>query len=126
MGVPWLILSNKLEEAEYIITHAAELNKVEIPQYMIDSLRKCNDKEQEIEKPRKFQEPQKSPRNMDDFRYMDDVTLCQALRSKRVLVNLIAFLCYWLTMPLVYYGVTLGAGNLAGDVYLNFFLLGVV
>ena len=29
-------------------------------------------------------------------------------------------------MPLVYYGVTLSAGNLAGDIYLNFFLLSVV
>ncbi|XP_063967372.1 organic cation transporter protein-like [Lytechinus pictus] len=53
-------------------------------------------------------------------------TFFGVLKKRRLLLNSINMFCQWLMCSLVYYGFFLNTSVLAGDKYLNFFLLGLV
>ncbi|XP_030837665.1 organic cation transporter protein-like [Strongylocentrotus purpuratus] len=53
-------------------------------------------------------------------------TVFGLFRKKRLFLNSVNMFCQWLMCSLVYYGLSLNSSELAGDKYLNFFLLGLV
>ena len=69
---------------------------------MIESLRNSNQRSLELEESKKTTQLDPA-KNMDDFRYMDDVTFCQAMQSRRVVVNLLVLLVYWYLLTYTIY-----------------------
>ena len=67
---------------------------MDIPEYMYESLRKANQETAEQDKPREFKDGVR-PIDHDDFRYMDDVTICQAFGSRKIVLYLVVMLIYW-------------------------------
>lgn len=95
----WLINRGKFEEAKVIIRKIAKRNKVEVTEKQLDSLER------------------------------DETATGQLwhLFTSRVLfVRTIVIFINWCVVSMVYYGLSLNSGNLAGDFYLNFFLTGLV
>lgn len=96
----WLLARGRDAEAEDIIRHAAKVNGVKMPEKIFDT--------------KTFDEAERQEK------------LSHAFTSPRFMFRLV-ILCYnWLVSAMVFYGLSLNAGNLAGNLFLNFQLLHVV
>ncbi|CAG5132593.1 unnamed protein product, partial [Candidula unifasciata] len=96
----WLLARGRDEEAEIIIRHAARVNGVTVPEKLFDGI-------------------------TFDEAYRRE-SLCRIFTAPRYLLRL-AILCYnWLAAAMVFYGLSLNSGNLAGNIYINFELMGLV
>ncbi|XP_048771493.2 organic cation transporter protein-like [Ostrea edulis] len=96
----WLISQGRQPEAERIIRKAAKVNKVNIDSKLL----KFSNEDNESTEGRIWH-----------------------LFSHRVmLVRTLVLFFNWAIVSMMYYGVTMHAGNMGGDFYLNFFLLAVV
>ncbi|XP_048767294.2 organic cation transporter protein-like isoform X2 [Ostrea edulis] len=95
----WLVNRGRLEEAKVIIRRIAKRNKVQVTEKQLDAL-ECDEK----------------------------VTgqLWHLFTSRVLLVRTLIIFFNWCVVSMVYYGLSLNSGNLAGDFYLNFFLTGLV
>lgn len=96
----WLLARGRDEAAEKIIRHAAKVNGSVLPEKLFDN--KTFDEAYQREK------------------------LSHAFTSPRFMIRLV-IICYcWLVCAMVFYGLSLNAGKLAGDIYINFELLGLM
>ncbi|XP_061193456.1 organic cation transporter protein-like [Saccostrea echinata] len=95
----WLINRGKYEEAKVIIRKIAKRNKVEVTDKQLDSL-ECDE--------------------------TATGQLWHLFTSRVLFVRTIIIFLNWCVVSMVYYGLSLNSGNLAGDFYLNFFLTGLV
>ncbi|XP_059153490.1 organic cation transporter protein-like [Physella acuta] len=96
----WLIARGQTEKAGAIIRHAARVNGVKVPEEIFDGLVLVEESKQE--------------------------RLWTVFTSPRFMLRLV-ILCYnWLVSAMVFYGLSLNSGNLAGNIYVNFELMGVV
>ncbi|KAH9507258.1 hypothetical protein Btru_056737 [Bulinus truncatus] len=96
----WLLARGHNEKAESIIRHAAKVNGVTIPEKVFDGM------------------------VLEDNLKQEKLTL--VLTSPRFMLRLVV-LCYnWLVCAMVYYGLSLNSGNLAGNLYINFELMSIV
>ncbi|XP_061193507.1 organic cation transporter protein-like isoform X1 [Saccostrea echinata] len=95
----WLINRRKYEEAKVIIRKIANRNKVEVTDKQLDSL-ECDE--------------------------TATGQLWHLFTSRVLFVRTIIIFLNWCVVSMVYYGLSLNSGNLAGDFYLNFFLTGLV
>ncbi|KAI8791476.1 organic cation transporter protein [Biomphalaria glabrata] len=96
----WLLAKGQHEKAESIIRHAARVNGVTIPEKVFDGM--------------VLEENSKEERMTIIF------------KSPRFMIRLVV-LCYnWLVCAMVYYGLSLNSGNLAGNLYVNFELMSLV
>ncbi|KAK3734882.1 hypothetical protein RRG08_038908 [Elysia crispata] len=96
----WLLQKGKTEEATKIIKKAAEVNGV----ILSEKARKLEDIEMEGENEK----------------------LWHMLTHPVLLVRSLIVFFNWLVASMVYYGLSLNAEALSGDIYLNFFLLALV
>ncbi|XP_066300940.1 organic cation transporter protein-like isoform X2 [Branchiostoma lanceolatum] len=96
----WLLSRGRDEEAKQILLKAAKVNKVTIPDDVLNE--KAHTK--------------------DDNLY----TAIDLIRTPHLrLMNIVC--CYnWMVVSMVYYGLSLNTGSLAGNIYLNFFISGAV
>lgn len=95
----WLINRGKFEEAKVIIRKIAKRNKVEVTEKQLDSL-ECDE--------------------------TATGQLWHLFTSRVLFVRTIVIFINWCVVSMVYYGLSLNSGSLAGDFYLNFFLTGLV
>ncbi|XP_002741807.2 organic cation transporter protein-like [Saccoglossus kowalevskii] len=105
----WLISVGRTKEAENIISRCARINKVDIPKDLF---------KQEWQNETK----RDNTGDLNQTKY-GCITLIRYpnLRKKTII------LCYtWITITLIYYGISFDTSNLGGNVYLNMFISGVV
>nr|XP_022294855.1 organic cation transporter protein-like [Crassostrea virginica] len=95
----WLINRGNLEDAKVIIRKMAIRNKVEITEKQLDSL-ECDE--------------------------TATGQLWHLFTSRVLFVRTLVIFVNWCVVSMVYYGLYLNSGTLAGDFYLNFFLTGLV
>ncbi|WAR08263.1 ORCT-like protein [Mya arenaria] len=89
----WLISKGRYEEAEKIIRKCAKVNKVELPEKMIDA---------------------------DSTEEGSKESVLRMLTVPRLLIRTSIIYLNWLVVSMVYYGLGLNVGNLDGDIYTNF------
>ncbi|XP_055889284.1 organic cation transporter protein-like [Biomphalaria glabrata] len=96
----WLVSRNRLQEASEIIKIAAKTNNVTMADKM------ANLKEIEL----------------------DGIgeKVWHMMTNHVLLIRCLVIFANWIVASMVYYGLSLNVGNLSGDLYLNFFLSGVV
>ncbi|XP_078661285.1 organic cation transporter protein-like isoform X2 [Branchiostoma floridae x Branchiostoma belcheri] len=96
----WLLSRGRDEEAKQILLKAAKVNKVTIPDEVLEEKAHKKDVKQ--------------------------YTAIDLIRTPHLrLMNIIC--CYnWMVVSMVYYGLSLNTGSLAGNIYLNFFISGAV
>ncbi|XP_033741750.1 uncharacterized protein LOC117328333 [Pecten maximus] len=95
----WLISQGKIEEANKIIQKAAKVNKVTIPEKIL---------------------------NADSIEEPETGRLWHLFTSRVLLIRTLIIFFNWGVVSLVYYGLSLNTGNLGGDFYVNFLLTGLV
>nr|KAI8758146.1 organic cation transporter protein-like [Biomphalaria glabrata] len=96
----WLVSKNRLKEASEILQVAAKINQV----VLSDDVANLKNVE--------------SDANNEKVWHM--MTNC------RLIIRCLVIFVNWLVASLVFYGLNLNVGNLSGDLYLNFFLSGLV
>ncbi|XP_074646513.1 organic cation transporter protein-like isoform X2 [Tubulanus polymorphus] len=99
-SVPWLLSKGKVEQAEEIVKKAAAFNGTTLPQHPFEVQTEAKE-EKELGRMTLFREP---------------------------ILRRITFILFalWFVNNLVYYGLSLSAAELAGDRFLNFFLMALV
>ncbi|OWF45912.1 organic cation transporter protein-like [Mizuhopecten yessoensis] len=97
----WLISRQRYEEANKVLQKAAKVNKVEIEKNLF---------EKEIEN--KTSQP--------------TGRVWQLFSTRVMLLRTLVILFNWCIVSMIYYGLSLNAGNLGGNFYLNMFLSGLV
>ncbi|XP_033740181.1 organic cation transporter protein-like [Pecten maximus] len=95
----WLISQGKIEEANKIIQKAAKVNKVTIPEKIL---------------------------NADSIEEPETGRLWHLFTSRVLLFRTLIIFFNWAVVSMVYYGLSLNTGNLGGDFYVNFLLSGLV
>jgi OCT family organic cation transporter-like MFS transporter 4/5 len=148
-SVPWLCANNRIEEAETIIRNAAKMNGVTMPERILkptgapdklDDEAKSSGQDGDaadkdgtdgknggkflvkFSKFKKFKLNTEKGGKEAGARY----TLLDVFRNRRLTIYCICMSFLWMVITLVYYGLSLSAGELAGNRYVNNFLSGLV
>ncbi|XP_013381562.1 organic cation transporter protein isoform X2 [Lingula anatina] len=95
----WLLTKGRHSEAETILRRTARINKTALPRGLVEKV--------EIKEP-----PISSARAL--------------LHAPRLVVKMLLLYINWFVLDMTYYGINLHAGNMSGNLYLNFFLLSIV
>lgn len=107
-SIRWLTLQGRLEEAEYIFGRIANMNGKAVPSDTSKVLQSIMESElQAREKARKYT-------------YRDIFKTLSMTKT-----NMVSFF-WWLNLSMCYYGITFGVSSLAGNVYLNIFLMAIL
>ncbi|XP_013411039.1 organic cation transporter protein isoform X2 [Lingula anatina] len=96
----WLLANGKEDKAEEILRQAAKVNGKVLPEKLFEQV--AEDEEEH------------------------HGSILQIFRSPRTLVRTLIIFLNWCVVSMVYYGLSLNSGNLGGDIFLNFFLSGLV
>ncbi|KAL7644054.1 UNVERIFIED_CONTAM: hypothetical protein RMT77_004866 [Armadillidium vulgare] len=106
-SVRWLISKNKINEAIKLVDEAAEANKLPSPSYLLEDLLK-------------------NPNAEDGFEDKRDKSVFNIFKSPNMRKrSLILFFC-WIVCTLSYYGLSRNAGNLSGNLFLNYISLMII
>ncbi|OWF50931.1 organic cation transporter protein-like [Mizuhopecten yessoensis] len=105
-SIRWLLSKNKIEDATTIIKNVARVNNVELTDTMLENL---NDEKEQAE--------------VADGRKYTFIDLFRPLPMLAISINV---WFNWFVNAMVYYGLSLGTGNLGGDPYINFCIAGAV
>lgn len=95
----WLISKGRYKEAEEVIQTAARVNKVTLPDGLVD------DKTLDI---------------------TERVGVWQLFTNRRLCIRTLIVFFNWFVIGMVFYGVTIHMGNIGGDFYLNFFIQSII
>ncbi|XP_038050723.1 organic cation transporter protein-like [Patiria miniata] len=144
-SVRWLMSKGRMQAAEKVLHRIARLNNIEAPDQFL--------KDDDVVSPVAGQTTVKyAPSDVNDNTGNDGTALndnghgtevrmdavgrppaskdtfrfAELLQSTRLFRNAFIMFYSWLVSSMVYYGLSLNSSNLAGDKYLNFFLLGLV
>ncbi|XP_046328503.2 organic cation transporter protein-like [Haliotis rufescens] len=108
----WLISEGRYKHAERIITTAAKMNKVTLPDHLFqrDSTQHIPDKQKEITQ-------------ADTTK----ASIVDMFKSQALLIRSLIIFLNWMVVSMVYYGLSLNTDNLgAGSLYVNFLISGLV
>ncbi|KAB7497308.1 Organic cation transporter protein [Armadillidium nasatum] len=106
-SVRWLISKNKINEAIKLVDEAAEANKLPSPSYLLEDLLK-------------------NPIAEDGFVDKREKSVFNIFKSPNMRKrSLILFFC-WIVCTLSYYGLSRNAGNLSGNLFLNYISLMII
>ncbi|XP_070506359.1 organic cation transporter protein-like [Chironomus tepperi] len=110
----WLLAKHRNRKAFKIIRKAAEDNKKEISQNILDRFNENNSNDDEREK------------NLcDESTNVDEEgakVYLKLIKSRVLLIRCLILFFVWGTNAFVYYGLSLNSVNLSGNIYLNFIL----
>ncbi|XP_075975669.1 organic cation transporter-like protein [Anticarsia gemmatalis] len=119
-SVRWLIVKGRKEEAARIIIKAAEINGRTLSPQAIAML------EQSDEEPRYGIQANVGERRITVTK-PEEVPICkQVLKSKTMMFRLTVCSFYWVTVTMVYYGLSINSVMLAGNRYVNFVLTALI
>ena len=99
----WLLAKGKIDEVKYVLEKGAKINKRTIPEELILQLE---------------QQPQS-----EEVKKLGFFSL---FKGRAVLVNTLVMAFNWMAVNATYYGLTMIAVQLNGDVYINFFLSSLI
>ncbi|XP_022072343.1 solute carrier family 22 member 5-like [Acanthochromis polyacanthus] len=102
----WLLQKGRVEEAELVVRKAANWNRVPVPE-VIFRARECSDLMQNKEEEQ-------------TYTYMD------LIRTRNMRNITISGVFIWMSVSMVFYGLSLNTSNLNGNIYLNCFLSAVI
>lgn len=117
----WLIVNGKIKEVERILHKVAKWNKLNYGELKKNVARKM-----------KFSKTDKSDvedlllENVEKSFTVEKYSILTILQNKSVLLITILMCFTWITNTLTYFGLTLTATSLAGNRFLNFFLMACV
>jgi len=131
-SMPYLVANGRIREAKLVLAKAAKFNKVKLPKEFelteeeLDILNESPKKDGDEKEDggsrrgfsaliRKFTSSQKKA-EAEVHKY----TIMDVLRSRKLLMFALIMAYIWCTSALVYYGLSLSTGSLAGDKYTNF------
>ncbi|XP_074642119.1 organic cation transporter-like protein [Tubulanus polymorphus] len=96
----WLITKGRMDEAEKILRKMAAVNRVILPDKLFST---------------------------DDYvEVKPQFSFKEYIRSKTLVIRTLVIYFNWMVVSMVYYGLSLNAGNLGGNIFLNSFLSGLV
>ncbi|KAI0240554.1 Organic cation transporter protein [Lamellibrachia satsuma] len=128
-SVPWLIAKNREAEAKRILQTAARWNKVQLPEKYrptskddISSVLTNGDVDQKVLKLNRPLMTRTEQPDEDTKQY----TVLDILASPKLRVYALVMFYLWFVVCLVYYGLSLSIGTLAGNKYVNFCLSAAV
>ncbi|XP_022108294.1 organic cation transporter protein-like [Acanthaster planci] len=144
-SVRWLVSKGRTDAAEKVLHRIARLNNIKAPERFL----KDNDVVLlEAGEPRVKHAPSDVNENTDDddtepndkgvgtevkidtemraWKSADKFRLTEWRKTPLLFRNAFIMCFSWLVSSMVYYGMSLNSSNLAGDKYLNFFLIGLV
>jgi len=110
----WLMSRNRTQDAYNILKKIAKSNKKVLPELHDTFL--LDDSKSSVQK--------SSEANEQILGFCDSLKML--FQSKKLLIRTLAITFNWLANTLVYYGLSLGTGELAGDPYVNFTLSATV
>ncbi|XP_006826119.1 organic cation transporter protein-like, partial [Saccoglossus kowalevskii] len=106
-SVRWLMQQSKYHEAENILRKAAKMNKVILPDNVLEDEKKSQKKEDTTE---------------DQIKY----TMLDLLKHRNLRWRTINISFTWFANSFVYYGLSVSAGSTSDNPYVSFFLSGAV
>ncbi|CAI5445911.1 unnamed protein product [Caenorhabditis angaria] len=95
----WLVSKQYYEKADKVLRKAAKINGKEIPDEWWDDLDKSNSEEK-----------------------CENLTTADLFRTKEVRKRTLVLFFVWPTISMVYYGISMKADVLGGDIYMNFII----
>lgn len=118
-SVRWLISKGKKKEAIRIIFKAAAMNKKELSPKILKMLADADRHEMasrstQTELPIRGLSLPEKPKKRSTF--------MQVMRSKTILFRMIVCSFWWVTVTMVYYGLSINSVSLAGNQHVNFML----
>lgn len=136
----WLLSVGRQEEAHRVLRKIAKLNGRDYVEISLESNAHNTDKTEVKEKPEtnkdiveettNFVEPSKENPSSGapevKVKSNNGASYLDLFRGYRMTMVSIVIFAIWLVSSISYYGLTLNAGRLVGDPYLNFFLSGLV
>lgn len=124
-SVRWLISKDKNEEAAAILKKAAKINGVTLSEMSMNSLYSnggMENKETDVEmKPLKEEVEVKPPKEE-----VKPSSIKDAFKSRVIVIRLLTCSIWWVTCTFVYYGLSINAVSLTGNIYLNYILVSLV
>lgn len=107
-SVRWYMSKGRYEESEALLKEVARVNKKNLSEKSLEALRWTTENEKrlnEIEKKEMENEP---------------MLVVLVFRHKRILIRCIVCPVCWITMTLIYYGLSINAVNMSGNSYVNY------
>ncbi|KAJ8723069.1 hypothetical protein PYW08_002981 [Mythimna loreyi] len=107
-SVRWLMSKGRYEESEALLKEVARMNKKKLSDKSLDALRRTAESEKERkarEKEQKVNEPW---------------LIVKVFQHKRVLFSCLISPLWWISMTLIYYGLSINAVNMSGNPYVNY------
>lgn len=106
-SVHWLAAKNRTDKAEEVLQRASKMNKVHLNEHSLSVMQNQSPVSDYEKSEKKF-------------------TLLDLYKTPKLRVLLTLMLFIWMTDSMLYYALSLGVGELSGNLYLNAFLVGAV
>ena len=106
----WLVSNKKYDKSEEILTFIAEVNSKPVPENIRNIIKE--------DSPEKEKQIIDSPQS--------EITLIDIINVPVLRKHLLAIIPGWISCTMIYYSMSFNTGSLAGSVYLNTFLSGLV
>ncbi|XP_062610624.1 organic cation transporter protein-like, partial [Saccostrea cucullata] len=119
----WLVANGKYEEAKQWIKQAAKWNKID-PSTIIDEF-DSELQRSELQVLVDVSEPDTNCEQTGERR-KEKLSILDIFRHKHILVTSVIVWIIWFVNSITYYGLFLISGTMSGNMYLNFFLNGMV
>ncbi|KAK2159966.1 hypothetical protein NP493_1680g00013 [Ridgeia piscesae] len=127
-SVPWLIAKNRIDEAKEIVQSAATSNNIELPKKYRHDQKDISSAVYSIDNGDNVAigESGEMTTKQTTEAESQECTLLDVMSSRTLRLYSAALFYLWFVVCLVYYGLSLSSGTLAGNKYVNFFLSGFV
>ncbi|XP_021192618.3 organic cation transporter protein [Helicoverpa armigera] len=106
--VRWYMSKGRYEESETLLKEAARVNRKQLSEKSLDALRRTA----EMEKQRKALEKEQN--------INEPWLIVKVFQHKRVLFRCLVSPLWWISMTLIYYGLSINAVNMSGNPYVNY------
>ncbi|XP_061190472.1 organic cation transporter protein-like [Saccostrea echinata] len=128
----WLVVNGRYKEAKQWIIRAARWNKMDPSRILARFDSELQSREQQMLvdentdlEPEAYGEQTGTVR-LDSDRKKENLSVLDIFRHKKILLISMIVCVVWFVNSMTYYGIFLTSGTMSGDVYLNFFLNGIV
>ncbi|CAK1555076.1 unnamed protein product [Leptosia nina] len=108
-SVRWYLSKGRYSDAKGVLQNAAKLNKTSISDKSLNALRRNVEEEEK-----------KAKRDSETW------LITQVIRNKQILIRALITPIFWITMTLIYYGLSLNAVNISGNMYMNYIAVSAV